>query len=60
MRTNCSRGVIVSFECGLGLKIKISVTRFDYSTIYPTRSKFKLDKGTKLDVLKFATRRTSI
>jgi len=48
------------FELGLSLGIEISVIGLDSSINYLTRSKFKLDKSTRLDVLKVATRHASV
>ena len=60
VRMNCSPEITISFELGLGLKIEISVNGSDSSVNHPTRSKFKLGKGTGLNFLKVAMRRTSV
>ena len=57
---NCSREVTTSFELGLDLGIKISVIEYDSSINQRIRSKFELGEDTGLNVLKVATRRTSV
>jgi len=52
--------VTSSFELGVGLGIEVSVVGSNSSINHPTRSKFELDENTRLNVLKIATRRTSV
>ena len=57
---NRFRGVTISFELGLALGIEIFVIGFDPSINHLARSKFELGEDTDLNVLKVATRRTSV
>ena len=57
---NCSRKVIASFELVLDLRIEISVIESDSSVNHPTRLKFELGEGIWLNILKVATRHTSV
>ena len=57
---SCSREVTISFELGLGLEIEMSVIGSDFSINHLTHPKFELSEDTGLNVLKVATRCTSI
>ena len=57
---NFFREVATSFELGLGLKVEMSVIGFDSSVNNPTHSKFELSDGSELNILKVATRLTSV
>ena len=57
---NRSREVTISFELGLGLGIEIFIIGSDSFINHPIRLKFKLGEDTRLNVLKVATRRTSV
>ena len=57
---NYSLEITISFKLELGLRIEISVIGYDSSVNHPTRSKFELSKGTGLNFLKVAMRRTSV
>ena len=57
---NCSQNITTSFELGLSLGIEISIIESDSSVNHPTRSKFELGESIGLNILKVATRHTSV